>query len=544
MALLVISDAQGKRRTYDMEEAEAVIGRASNAAITLEGANVSRRHARILREGADLAIEDLGSSNGTYLNGARLHGIAPLLPQDCLRIGNYTLRLENAAAPQFAAPGDLAIQRQTLATAANQELYRENAAQKLQAVLELAHALGNTLDLDTLLNQFLDQVLKLFPKADRALVIFLENEEPFVRVLRDRRPGARGHDKLFSRSLIRQVVDSGMAALADDVKAMDANLTLNAMGVRSVLCIPLRAHESPVFGVAQLDRFQAGQSFSAEDLHLLTAVTLQISMVLDKARLHQMLLEQERIGRELALAREIQQAFLPAGIPDLGLGFLDLAADLQPAKEISGDFYDFIPLDDSRIALAVADVSGKGMPAALFMSMVRALLRQTAKNSRSPAEMLMALNKALAPDNPKFMFVTALLGIYDARTGEFVFARGGHPAPLLRSADGTIREIDSHPGCLIGIEENCPSMRDSTIQLQHGDTILFYTDGVTEAAEPQGAQFGCERLLDAIRQASGHAPLTEWIQQLKLRLAEFCGATGPQDDVTLLLLRHADRGAR
>jgi sigma-B regulation protein RsbU (phosphoserine phosphatase) len=220
-------------------------------------------------------------------------------------------------------------------------------------------------------------------------------------------------------------------------------------------------------------------------------------------------------------------------------GPVDLVADLEPAQEVSGDFYDFIRLDESRLALLVADVSGKGMPAALFMSMVRALLRQIAKSAKGPADMLMQLNKALAPDNPKFMFVTVLLGIYQVKSGDFIFSRAGHPAPLLRRASGAIQEVESDPGCLIGIEEDCPPLQETALRLETGDTIVFFTDGVTEAAEPKaGLQFGCRRLLESIQRLPASAPLRDWISALKDDLEKYCHTGGPQDDVTLLLLRH------
>jgi sigma-B regulation protein RsbU (phosphoserine phosphatase) len=538
MAWLVITNAFGQERRVPIELDEMIIGRAKGLAITLDGTNISRRHARIIRQSGDFSVEDLGSSNGTFLNDRRINSRAALLPDDILRIGTHTLRFETESIP----PADMTIRRQTAALAENEELYRENSAQKLQAVLELAHALSNTIDGETLLNRFLDQVLKLFPKADRALIILLEKEDPVVRLLRERQ-AVPSQGKLFSRSLLKQVVEKGMAVLAEDTGTLETNLTLNAMGVRSLLCVPLRAHGTSVFGVVQLDRFQAGQAFTAEDLHLLTAVTLQISLVLEKARLHEKLLVQERITRELALAREIQLAFLPRGVPALLHGPVDLFAELHPAEEVSGDFYDFIVLDHSRIALVVADVSGKGMPAALFMSMVRALLRQIVKTSQGAAEILTQLNNALAPDNPKFMFVTVLLGIYDASTGQCVFARGGHPAPVLRKSDGTAALLESHPGCLLGIEESCPPLHESSVLLQTGDTLIFYTDGITEAARKEsGEMFGFERLLEAAKGVCPTASIREWAASLRSQVQFFCGENGPGDDITLLLLRHGAVG--
>jgi sigma-B regulation protein RsbU (phosphoserine phosphatase) len=534
MALL-ISIGAGAGRQFTLDSEETVIGRSGGLPITLEGANISRRHARIVRSGDQFSVEDLGSSNGTYVNDRRISAKSPLVANDVLRIGPYSFRFQPETAPP---PADLTIHRETVALPGNTEIFRENPAQKLQAVLQLAHDLGNSLEVETLLNRFLDQLLKLFPKTDRALVIYLERGEPVVRLVRDRR-GNPGAEPLFSRSLLKQVSEKGLAVLAEDTKALEANVTLNALGVRSVMCVPLRAHGTPVFGAIQLDRFRPDNPFTSEDLHLLTAVTLQVSLVLDKARLHEQLLAQERIGRELALAREIQLAFLPQTVPTLAGSVPDILAELHPAEEVSGDFYDYIPLGENRLAVLVADVSGKGMPAALFMSMVRALLRQLTRPGVGPAEILRALNDTLARDNPKFMFVTIAFGIYDATSGECTVARAGHPAPLLRRANGVVEEVNCAAGCIIGVAETCPELAEHSIRLAPGEMLFFYTDGVTEAAENgSGPMFGTSRLINTTQNVAKDASLDEYTRQLRAELARFTGPGGPQDDVTLLLLRH------
>jgi sigma-B regulation protein RsbU (phosphoserine phosphatase) len=533
MAALVATGA-GAGRQFQIDSDETVIGRSGGLPITLEGANISRRHARILREAGRFFVEDLGSSNGTYINDRKIATRTPLVPNDTLRVGPYSFRFQADTTP----PADLTIHRETVALPGNTELFRENPAQKLQAVLQIAHDLGNTLNVEALLNRFVDQLLKLFPKTDRALILFLDHGEPVVRVVRDRRANA-SNEQPFSRSVLKHVVEKGTAVLAEDTRAFEANMTLNALGVRSLLCVPLRAHGTPVFGAVQLDRFRPDNPFTSEDLHLLTAVTLQISLVLDKARLHEQLVAQERIGRELALAREIQLAFLPQNVPQLAAGPLDLLAELHPAEEVSGDFYDYIALDDHRLAFLVADVSGKGMPAALFMSVVRALLRQLTRPGLRPAEILRQLNDTLARDNPKFMFVTIALGLYDQRSGECIVSRAGHPAPLHRRSDGSVHEVNCAAGCIIGVAETCPHLDEITISLAPGETIIFYTDGVTEAAEKgTGALFGTHRLIEVTQRVPAQAELKEYTSALRAELEKFTAPASAQDDITLLLLRH------
>jgi phosphoserine phosphatase RsbU/P len=534
MALLIATSNVGAGQQFTIDTDETVIGRSAGLPIKLSGPNISRRHARILRDGNKYLVEDLGSSNGTYLNDRRITGLTQMSANDTLRIGPYMFR--------FELPGeiasDLTIQRQTLAMPGNTDLYDRNPAFKLQAVLQLAHDLGNTLDLDALVSRFFDQVVKLFPKTDRALVLFLENGEPVVRLVRERHSGPRP-EQMFSRSVLRQVVEKGIAVLAEDTQKLDDNRTLTAMGVCSLLCVPLRAQGTPVFGVVQLERFRPDDPFTSDDLHLLTAVTLQASMALEKSRMHQRLLEQERISRELALAREIQLAFLPHSIPEFPEASLDLLAELNAAEEVSGDFYDYVKLDSTKVMLVVADVSGKGMPAALFMSMVRALLRQVCKATSSPAEILRLLNIAVAPDNPKFMFVTVVVAVFDVLTGECVIARGGHPAPLLRTSGGKATFVDSHPGCLVGILEDCAPFQEVRLQLAPGDTLIFYSDGLTEATHlPTGELFGNQRLLSIAMQLPENSSLADYISIFRSEVDRFCAPSSAQDDLTLLLLRY------
>jgi sigma-B regulation protein RsbU (phosphoserine phosphatase) len=534
MALLIATSSVDGAHEFVVEAAETVIGRSKGLPIRLEGTNISRRHARILRKDDDYWIEDLGSSNGTFLNEKKVAGRTPLTPNDILRIGSYTFRFGS----EVETMADLTIQSEAVPLPGNTELYAEKPVQKLQAVLQLAHDLGNTLELDALLNRFFTQVLKLFPRTDRAIIIFLENAEPVVRLNWERRSDSN-RLQFFSKSLFKRVTEQGIAVLAADTGAMEANKSVAAMGIRSILCVPLTAQGTPVFGAIQLERFRAGDPFTNDDLHLLTAVTLQASMALDKSQMHQRLLGQDRIAKELALAREIQLSFLPHAVPVFSGISVDLLADLKPAVEVSGDFYDYIRLDSTRLLIAIADVSGKGVAAALFMSMVRALLRQVIKSVSEPAEILRHLNEALAQDNSKFMFVTMIVAVYDVSSGHCVFARAGHPAPLIRFSDGEVRSIESHSGCLLGIPDACSSFHECSLLMTPGDLLILYTDGITEAAQNgAGELYGEKRFLAAASELAVQAPLHEYVSTFKSRIDQFCAPASLQDDLTLLLLRH------
>ena len=539
MARLYIAQGPGAGRTIPTTEGGVVVGRQRDAQVMLDTAAVSRRHARISWEGDLIFVEDLGSSNGTFINDIRISARTQLRPGDTLRIGTSLFRLEAEAMPEH----DMTIHRQTVAATSNSELFRDNSGQKLQAVLQLAHHLGRSVDADALLKRLLEQLLVLSPEADRALVLMRDGEEPSVRAVKNRsdRPAA---GPLFSRTVLRKVFTQGVGVLASDTRMEQsylANMTLNALGIQSLVCVPLQTHAGKVFGAVQLDRFQTGKPFTQDDLYLLTAVALMVSTVLENAQMYQELLAAERMQRDLAMAREIQLGYLPTQSVHLSAGPVDLAAVLHPALEVSGDFYDYFALDDHRLAFAVADVSGKGMAAALFMTLVHALERHLAQEVASPADLIAGLNDAIALDNPNFMFVTLCFGIYDHALGQVTVAHGGHPPMLVRRSDGRVEEIAIQGAPLLGMQSPIRRSAEAVIQLAPGDAILLYTDGVTESPGLSNPNelYGPKRLAEALQALPSQGSLADWVAELRRSVAAFSGSGPLADDITLLALRRS-----
>jgi sigma-B regulation protein RsbU (phosphoserine phosphatase) len=532
MAMLVIVQGVGSGSSLPLTS-EVVIGRQTGVDLKLEGANISRRHARFFFESGKYFIEDLGSSNGTFVNDSKIKKRTGLAAGDHVRIGPYVLRFDDS--PE--ANKDSVIRAETLADLSNADLFRKSAEEKLQAVLQIAHELARSLELEVLLPQILERLLTLFPQADRALFIAIENGKPHVKASQMR--GGKADPKsviMFSRTVIERVLQNKTGIVAEDVPA-DMGQSICSLGLRSFICVPLKGHGNKIPGVLQLDRFSAGQPFITEDLYLLTAVSIQLSAVLENARLHQELVQKERMERELALAREIQAGYLPSGIPKFE-GALELHAMLHPALEVSGDFYDYFLLDQTHLAFAIADVCGKGIPAAMFMAMVRTLFRYLAPNETSPATLLRKLNKAIAVENPKCLFVTILYGICDTAKAQITMARAGHPAPLLRRGNGEVQPIASSPGWLLGITDDVPPLADIKIQLEPGDCLLAYTDGMTEAGvSGSKGLFGMERLVSSLSKIPTDQPLEQCFTKLRESLTHFCESPHCEDDLALLALR-------
>ncbi len=537
MAVLVASKGPNAGQRFTLDGDGALIGRQPDVAVYLDSLSVSRHHARVLCQPDGCFVEDLDSSNGTFVNNVRIAGRAALTEQDELRIGPYTFRLHGDSPPPPAAP-DPVIRARVDAAATNATLFSNNAAYKLQVVLAIAGELGRALELDPVLGRLLDHLLHLFPQADRGMVVLCEGERLTVRAQRTRHDGPHA-DFPYSRTILRRALDDGVGLLSEDVgrdRKLELSATLISLNLGSFLCVPLIGWEGRRLGVIQLDCIRPGRAFRAEDLELLTAVSLQASVVVENAALYAGHLREAQLRQELHFAREIQQSFLPTDFEPLGAAGPEVFARVQPAREVSGDLYDFFPLPDRRLAFFLGDVSGKGMPAALFMIAVRTLIRHLAPASSGPAELLSRLNAALCADNPTNLYVTLAHGVYDPADGGVVLALGGHPAPLLRRADGRIETVAAKPGLMIGCAPIEPVYTDKELTLAPGETLILYTDGYTEAFAPDRRMFGLEGLCEVLGGARTSLPLQECAEETAAAVAQFTGGE-LQDDQTLLLLR-------
>ncbi len=539
MAILQIIKGPDKSRQFTIRPRETVIGRHGGSDICLESQAVSRQHARILHNDGDFFIEDLDSSNGTLVNGQAIRRRVPLTEQDRVQIGPYLFAFR-LNPPEEGVDDDVVIRDQVTVNLSNKSLHGQNAAQKLQVVLEIAQHLARTLDLDTLLDKLLAQLLQLFLAADRGMVLLAEGERLAVRAQRYRNEDDAANRHPYSRTVIRKALDDGIGIFSEDIsrdQRFKASDTLLALNVRSLLCVPLLAPDGRRLGVIQLDHYRGGRSLQPEDLPLLTVVAFQVTATLENASMHAELLREERLRQELMLAREIQEGFLPTRFPTPEADGFDLYAHLWPAREVAGDLYDFFPRPDGSWAFFVGDVSGKGVPAALFMVAVRTLGRHLSTNESSAARTLSKLNASVAANNPAGMFVTLAHGIYQPTSGEVLLASGGHPRPFLRRKTGAVETIPLSTGRLLGYEGGDLRLSDTRLTLQPGETLIFYTDGLTEAVRLDGkTMFGEQQLAEKLA-ATTSLELTACAHEIRAAVLGFTGRDELTDDATLLLLR-------
>lgn len=250
--------------------------------------------------------------------------------------------------------------------------------------------------------------------------------------------------------------------------------------------------------------------------------------------------EDERRARDMKVARTIQRAVLPSAFPAFPeRPEFDLAAHVATAREVGGDFYDYFMLSAEHLAFAVADVSGKGVPAAMFMMAARAALRSAASQAHDPAAILALANSRLAEDNDAEMFVTVWLGILDTATGEIAFANAGHNPPLVRRADGAVEPVEG-PRSLVLAAMPATRYKTGHTRLAPGDALLLFTDGVTEATDATGEFFGDERLVATLGSCASNSPATI-CNQLRFTLAAFAAGAQQADDITLLAIEYRPR---
>ncbi|MFC4160073.1 PP2C family protein-serine/threonine phosphatase [Chitinimonas lacunae] len=302
---------------------------------------------------------------------------------------------------------------------------------------------------------------------------------------------------------------------------------------------------------AALDSARAGQegnqlSALADILGRLSALVTnqqrQLLQLVDELRLAmETKARLASLQQELEIARQMQQSILPRALPPRAE--ISIAATMIPAKEVGGDFYDYFLLDEHHLGVVVADVSGKGVPAALFMAISRSLLKAYARFFRSPAACLGKLNQLLASENEQMMFVTVFYGVLDLVSGEFVFLNAGHNPPLLQRADGTLEWLPKTEGMALAVVEDF-AFGDACIRLTPGDTLVMFTDGVTEAVDEHDRLFGEARLMQAMAQIGPTEAVDTIPERLVEAVRDFAAGTPQSDDITCVVMRYGEQVAK
>jgi sigma-B regulation protein RsbU (phosphoserine phosphatase) len=290
-------------------------------------------------------------------------------------------------------------------------------------------------------------------------------------------------------------------------------------------------------GVLAVANSRMGQPFSQNDFVVFKSIAEQSAFALYNAIIYSEANEKKRLDHDLQIARDIQRILLPAEAPSVN-GF-DISGLNVPARQVSGDYFDYIKVDDERLGVAIADVSGKGVPASLIMAICRSVLRSQAIGNPSPADVLKKVNRQLYPDIKEDMFISMAYLILDPARGGVTQARAGHDAPLLyQHKTGEIRPLKT-PGMVVGIDSGDVFDRlttDVAVELERDDFILLYTDGITEALDSEGNEFGLERTMTSLKSSAKESAQTI-VARLIDDLRNFVGSTPQNDDITLIVIR-------
>jgi len=308
-----------------------------------------------------------------------------------------------------------------------------------------------------------------------------------------------------------------------------------SFAVEAVMVSPL-LYGRQNMGVLAIANGANGAAFSQSDFVVFKSIAEQSAFALYNAIIYSEANEKKRLDHDLEIARDIQRVLLPAEAP-AAAGY-DVYGINVPAHQVGGDYFDYIKVDDNHLGIAIADVSGKGVPASLIMAICRSVLRSQAANNLSPGDVLKSVNRQLYPDIKEDMFISMLYLILGG-AGDVTLSRAGHDAPLLfKRASNTVIRLKP-PGMVLGIDSGSVFDRlttDFTVSLERDDCLVLYTDGVTEALDNDGNEFGVERLIAALRAGAAQgaqAVVTRAIQDVR----DFAGSTPQNDDITLIAIR-------
>ncbi len=550
MSNLIAIEGPFKGQTFPLREA-TVVGRSVEADLRLDDLAVSRLHARISLVVGGYFIEDLGSGNGTAVNGKTIAAPTPLKDGDRIELAGNLFRF--AAEPEPRASGvtiveepsggaptaleTLEVKAVSMEAAMAQRTTAPDALlkaqQRLRAVLEISNAVQTQLDMDRLLNQIMDRLFGVFPQADRGFIL-LKADESVELVPRAARQRGRERPEAItiSRSIVLQAMRDGVALLsADAMGDQRFSMALSVMNfrIRSMMCAPIIVKDEAL-GIIHLDTTRQDRQFTRDDLELLAGITSQTAFAIANARLHHRLLLQERTERDLQFARQVQESFLPRRLPEVaGMQF---GASYKAALEVGGDFYDFIPLEGGSLAIVVGDVAGKGIPAALMMARMSSAVREFALAADEPRRVVARVNDRLAAMEAESSFITLIFALLDPRSRTVQIVNAGHPPPLLRKgASGRVSEIQSCTNFPVGIMPGA-EFESESFRLEPGDFVCLYSDGVTEAMNARQESYGGGRLRTVA--ALPAASAAQWMENILQDVRAFVGGAHQSDDLTLL----------
>lgn len=543
---------QGQAIPYDLTKAEMVVGRLPECDIQINSNMVSRKHAQLNVAEDGVVLVDLGSGNGTFLNGKKLEGSSKLRNGDRIKFGPILFRYEGEddssgddsgmrAVGQAAAMGvevEETDGSSTIMGAAEKTegfgLLDVQPAAKLKAVLEISRSLAGTLDVEKLLPRILDSLFSIFPHADRGCILLKGDDGKMVPRAMKHRSEDEDASVRLSRTILNQVLEKKTAILSADAASDDrfsASESISALTIRSMMIAPLLNLQGEPVGVINIDTQNPLSQFKKDDLEILIAVAGQAALSYESARLLSSYIEKQKQDGEMQIAKNVQQALLPEQMPKMdGYQFF---CCYESAQAVGGDYYDVIPLSNGRVALAFGDVAGKGVPGALVMSRISSVVRSTVELVPDVLEAVERINAQMCAKSVEGRFVTFVLTILDTVNHKMRCVNAGHMSPMIRKLDGTIEEFGEETvGVPIGVMEGFP-FEVVEREIAPGDTYVLYTDGVSEAMNHASELYTMERLRAQVVQK--HPNAESLGKAIREDVRKHAAGRPQNDDITLMV---------
>jgi phosphoserine phosphatase RsbU/P len=569
VAHLKILTGEDAGKIIPLESDRVVFGRHPSCAVILEDGAVSRQHAQIVQLHGSYYVKDLRSRNGTQVNECDVTEPKLLQESDIIRVCEYTYSFHCDSSnsdqsgdtayvkPPSSYPGEIGATANIDVPITGDEsdlnddsdrssiISRIDARSgsgvrlsvkpevKLRAILEIGKHLGNVLKIDDVLPSILEALFRIYPQADQAFVLLKDEDhaEAQVRACRNRRTD--DDSMSVSRTIVNRAMKSGEAILSADASEDSrfvSSESLAGLQIRSMMCAPLITQSGERLGVIQITTFDLRSKFDEDDLDLLVNIATQCSLAIENANMHLTLLKRRDIERDLEVAMQVQIGFLPHKCPDVK--DYEFADFYEAAQHVGGDYYDYIELPDGRVAVTVADVAGKGVPAALLMARLYSAARYHLLTKASPAEAMSGLNSEIATSGLGHRFITCAMAVLDPVKHEIVLVSAGHLPPIARDLDGNVEQIEGDDtGLPLGIIPD-QTFVQSVHPLKRGDTWLLYTDGVTEAMKLSREIYGSKRLQAFVK--SGPLEVDALIKAIVDDVSLFAGGHAQSDDLCMV----------
>jgi len=578
MALIVI-EQDGKSISYTLKPGAMSVGRVAGNDIILPHATVSGKHAQILTEGEEHYVEDIGSRNGTFVNGQRITSRTRLAADVKLTFGQMPVQFQPTPirAPAAPAPGqprdtvsiaqadspalavdeplpsvadapllaagnvdftsgdaDSAAITGTIDSKSRFGVLEASPAVKLKAVLDISTSLAGSVELEQMLPTILNTLFNTFRYADRGCILLKDDitGEMKPRAIRHRREGEDASVRL-SRTIVHKVLTEKTGILSADAatdERLSSSESISELRIRSMMCVPMLGLDGEPVGIISIDSQNPLGQFNEGDLEVLLAVAGQAALCYENTRLMQSFMAKQKQDNEMDIAKGVQHALLPEELP-VAEGW-EFFASYDSAQAVGGDYYDCFMLPGNRICLSFGDVAGKGVPGALIMSRMSSCVQSTMKHVHDVEAAICAINDHMCDSRVEGRFVTYVLVVIDPAKNEVQLANAGHMSPLIRRVDGRVEQFDDElVGPPIGVVEDYPYEVD-TRTIAPGETVVIVTDGVDEAMNPEGEFYTTERVIEFVRD---HPPKANIMgRELLSDVRRHANGRAQNDDITIM----------